>query len=178
SYSDVYPDRPPIPYLVSVRDPYDVVSPYHNWGPLLFTATDLSRLLHVGGVTDVVPSPSTGRAKQVIVTGTNGGVTVPAGSVRSALGLRSTWFSTSVLSLARPRGRVTAGASVTLTGLVQRDKDPVTLQERPAAGVWQAGPPVTPDADGNFTVAVSPTVPTQYRPLARPTRHTHRPPPP
>jgi stage II sporulation protein D len=166
SYSDVYPDRPPIPYLVSVRDPYDVVSPYHNWGPVVFTAADISKLLHAPGVTDFVPSPSKGRATEVIVTGQNGDVTLPAATVRSTLGLRSTWISTAVLSLARPRGRATAGASVTLTGLVERDKDPVTLQERTAGGAWEAGPPVAPDSDGKFTVVVSPTITTQYRLVA------------
>src|SRR5439155_1171605 len=27
----------PVPYLVSVPDPYDSISPYHNWGPFAFT---------------------------------------------------------------------------------------------------------------------------------------------
>src|SRR4051812_4565240 len=28
----------PTPYLVSVADPYDTISPYHNWGPFRYTA--------------------------------------------------------------------------------------------------------------------------------------------
>ena len=27
-----------VPYLVSVADPYDTLSPYHDWGPVLFDA--------------------------------------------------------------------------------------------------------------------------------------------
>ena len=34
-----------VPYLVSVSDPYDTLSPYHNWGPLRFGSTQLARKL-------------------------------------------------------------------------------------------------------------------------------------
>ena len=30
----------PLPYLVSVPDPYDVISPFHDWGPVPVTAPD------------------------------------------------------------------------------------------------------------------------------------------
>ena len=35
----------PIPYLVSVADPYDTLSPYHNWGPFRFSAPQLKTTL-------------------------------------------------------------------------------------------------------------------------------------
>jgi stage II sporulation protein D len=162
-YATLFPDRPPIPYLVSVPDPYDVASPYHNWGPVLFTAAELTKRLHVSGVTDAVPDRTATRARQVLVTGSAGDVAVPASTVRSALGLRSTWISIGRLELARPVGTVTANTTVTLTGSIARIRDPVALEQRAVGGVWEPGAAVTPAADGTFSVKVTPTVTTQYR---------------
>jgi len=166
SYADLFPDRPPIPYLVSVPDPYDSVSPYHTWGPVLFTAAQLSRLLHVAGLSELVPDRTSARARQVLATGTNGETTLAPGTVRFALGLRSTWISTGRLSLARPAEPATAGSRVTLTGSIERIKDPVSLEQRPVGGDWAPGPVVAPAADGTFTLQVSPTATTQYRLVA------------
>ncbi|MFI5415403.1 MAG: SpoIID/LytB domain-containing protein, partial [Candidatus Lutacidiplasmatales archaeon] len=42
-----------LPYLVSVPDPYDDISPYHNWGPVPMTAQTISKALKVTGpITD------------------------------------------------------------------------------------------------------------------------------
>ena len=46
---DVWPSSTPMPYLVSVKDPYDTLSPYHDWGPLRFGAPKLARRLGVPG---------------------------------------------------------------------------------------------------------------------------------
>jgi stage II sporulation protein D len=166
SYADLYPGRPAVPYLVSVADPYDVVSPYHTWGPYVFTAAELSKKLHVTGITDLVPDRPSGRPRQILALGARGQVTLPAGTVRAALGLRSSWISIGVLSLARPTGRLTAGSPIALTGVVKRVKDPVTLEQKPAGGAWEAGPALTPAADGTFSLQVAPTVTTQYRLIA------------
>jgi stage II sporulation protein D len=58
---------PPVPYLVSVPDPYDTLSPYHNWGPFRFSSASIARRFHVPGkVTDfranVSPSGRVGRS--------------------------------------------------------------------------------------------------------------------
>jgi SpoIID/LytB domain protein len=45
SIQDVWPDSDPLPYLVSVDDPYDTISPYHDWGPVAFTAAELKAKL-------------------------------------------------------------------------------------------------------------------------------------
>ena len=47
---DVWPSSPPVPYLVSVPDPYDTLSPYHDWGPLRFTPAMLGRRLGARGL--------------------------------------------------------------------------------------------------------------------------------
>ena len=165
SYTDVVQDQPPVQYLVSVPDPYDAGSPYHNWGPVVFTGGQVSRLLHVPGVTDLVPDRAGARARQATVTGSAGAVVVRATAVRSALGLRSTWFSVGLLRLSRPSGTFSAGQAVTLTG-VKRIKDAVTLEQKPAGSSWQAGPSISPAADGSFSVSVTPSVTTQYRLVA------------
>ena len=41
---DVWSSKP-TPYLVSVPDPYDTLSPYHDWGPLKFGALRLGKRL-------------------------------------------------------------------------------------------------------------------------------------
>ena len=48
--TDVWPAAQPLPYLVSVSDPYDSVSPYHDWAPLTFTAAGAARRLGVPGL--------------------------------------------------------------------------------------------------------------------------------
>ena len=35
----------PVPYLVSVADPYDTVSPNHDWGPALRRARAVAKAL-------------------------------------------------------------------------------------------------------------------------------------
>ena len=38
---DAWPKSAPVPYLVSVPDPYDALSPWHNWGPVLIDGAKL-----------------------------------------------------------------------------------------------------------------------------------------
>lgn len=87
----------PVPYLVSVDDPYDTLSPYHDWTVTLADAGAAKRLAPVlqGDLVDlaVVATTATGRAATVRVTGTLGAADVPAATVRTLLGLRSTWFA-------------------------------------------------------------------------------------
>src|SRR5919198_712407 len=89
----------PIPYLVSVPDPYDTLSPYHDWGPFAFTAAKLGKALHAQGpLLDVqTDANSSGRVADVTAIGANGESTVTGTAVRKALGLRSTWFSVGVV---------------------------------------------------------------------------------
>ena len=39
----------PVPYLVSVADPYDTLSPNHDWGPVLFDARKVAKALKLSG---------------------------------------------------------------------------------------------------------------------------------
>ena len=91
----------PVPYLRSVDDPHDDLSPYHRW-TVTFTAKELRRRL--AGVSPgrfeaiaVDARTPSGRAATVRVTGRGGGVVLPASQVQALLGLRSTWFSFKVV---------------------------------------------------------------------------------
>lgn len=141
---DLYPNAPPIPYLVSVPDPYDSISPYHQWGPFRFSASKLGRVFKSPGrLLDVqtLPSPS-GRVRSIVATGTNGENTVDGNAVRSALGLRSTWFRVGVLALGAPAQPVTYGTATSLPGTA-RGVGSVELQENGQAG-WQTVATLTP----------------------------------
>jgi stage II sporulation protein D len=156
-----------VPYLVSVPDPYDSLSPYHDWGPFPFTAARLARVLRVPGkLVDVTTTKNrSGRAEAVVATGTLGEVTVPSADVRRVLSLRSTWFDVGTLAFERP-ARASAlvyGSQTTLSG-VARGLPAVVLEERRAGTTaWSAVGSVRPAADGRFAVAVKPTVTTRYR---------------
>lgn len=86
----------PISYLRSVDDPYDDESPVHTW-TARFTTREARRKLRdltAGRLTEIAVasrSPS-GRAATVLLRGSGGDRTVSAASVRTALGLRSTWI--------------------------------------------------------------------------------------
>ena len=147
SVGDVFSGARQIPYLRSVPDPYDSLSPYHTWGPVAIGAARASKLLGVAGVTDLRPIPATGRAREVVVVGRNGEFAFAAPVIRRALELRSTWFRVGVLSL--------TASGRTLTGSVSRLKS-ATLERRVAGGVWEAGPPLELRPDGTFELAVEP----------------------
>ncbi len=154
----------PVPYLVSVADPYDTYSPYHDWGPVLIDANRAGRALEVPGQLvdlDVTPGPS-GHVATVAAVGTKGTVSLTGNAVRSLLGLRSSWFSIGWLQLDRVAAPVVYGSAASLAGIA-RGVGAVALEARPAGGAWQELSPVAPGADGAFTVAIRPGATTQYR---------------
>jgi len=93
---EAFPGADPVSYLRSVDDPYDTISPYHDW-TVTFAGDDAAKRLRPVLSGDLVAlavvaiTPS-GRAATVRVTGTAGVQDVPAAKVRTLLGLRSTWF--------------------------------------------------------------------------------------
>jgi stage II sporulation protein D len=154
----------PVPYLVSVPDPYDTISPHHNWGPFVFTGAKLAKALKLKGQTVVDLQPelnSSGRIKVLDVVGTKSTVAMPGADVRKLLGLRSTWFSVGVLSLTAPTQPVTYGGKAKLTG-VARGVTTAVLQRRDGTDWTEVGS-VKADTDGALEVLVKPAVTTQYR---------------
>ena len=79
----------PVPYLRSVDDPPDHVSPYHDWTVTLSDAEAARQLRPVlqGELLDVqvVARTASGRAATVRVTGTLGAIDVPGTTARQLL---------------------------------------------------------------------------------------------
>jgi stage II sporulation protein D len=154
-----------VPYLVSRPDPWDKLSPYNHWGPVLLGArTVQSKLGAEGRVLDAtgVGTPS-GRLRSVTLDTTAGSEQVPATLVRTALGLRSTWLTIGVLRLDRAsRGAVVFGSSTHLSG-IGRGLGVARLASQPDGGAWTSLLSVAPDAAGNVAFDVSPTRITRYR---------------
>jgi stage II sporulation protein D len=153
----------PVPYLVSVTDPYDTLSPYHDWGPVLFDARKIAKALKLsGGLVDLQAlRGSSGHVTKVTAVGPTQQVTADGPAIRFLLGLRSTWFTVGWLAL-EPPPTVAFGGEAQLDGTA-RGVGEVTLEGRPKGGSWQTVGTVTPDAQGAFTVLVRPEATTQYR---------------
>jgi stage II sporulation protein D len=171
--TDVWPSSKPIPYLVSVSDPYDSISPYHRWGPVVLTAKAARAQLKVPGpLRDLRPTiTASGRVGTLIAVGPTGETEVKSGDVRRVLGLRSTWFRVGMLALARPEAPLEPGHQHTLSGIV-RGLAGVTLEQRAPGTSWAPLAKVKPGAGGSFAIAVKPDVTTQYRLAAGTARST------
>src|SRR5438477_8442879 len=152
-----------VPYLVSVPDPYDSISPYHDWGPFAFTGSTLAKRLKMKGrVTDVQSAlNSSGRVKTLTIIGSQGTIEMPGTAVRQRLGVQSTWFTVGVLSLSAPTTTVVYGSRAQLTGVARGLSDAVLQQLDGTA--WKSVGTVKPDQDGTLTVSIKPPVTTRYR---------------
>jgi SpoIID/LytB domain protein len=155
----------PVPYLVSVPDPYDTASPYHDWGPVLFDASRVGKKLKLASAIDdvqLVAGPS-GRVQTLTVVGADDGQASFSGAeIRASLGLRSTWFTPSLYSLGPARAAITYGGAASLSGFV-RGAGGVSLEAEPYGGGWTSAGPVALAADGTFQLTVSPRARTSYR---------------
>jgi stage II sporulation protein D len=155
------------PWLVSVPDPYDNVSPYHRW-TVRFTAARLDRALGAPGSFKRLKVVERGESPRVVraqVIGTRGSRSVTGPQVRAALGLRDTWFtdyrvaSSSVRSRSarpaswgprRPTARVMAGSfepapHTRVLGVERRD----------ATGRWHLAKRTRTSRAGRYRVTVA-----------------------
>jgi stage II sporulation protein D len=83
-----------LPYLRSVADPYDSISPHHSWGPWHYSARTLARRFGVPSVADVIERwNSSGRVASVALRWNGGARVIGGDAFRSALQLPSTWFT-------------------------------------------------------------------------------------
>ena len=156
----------PVPYLVSVADPYDSLSPYHDWGPYVFGPDKLKKALKVSGrLLDVQTTVNASqRVDSVQAIGEKGERSVSGSDVRAALGLRSSWFSVGVLALdPLPAATVKYATPFKLTGL-GRDLSDLRLEQRaPGTSAWAVNRGVDTAADGSFAVTVKAAGPEEYR---------------
>ena len=86
----------PLPWLKSVADPHDDVSPVHRWGPIRMSLSEAGRKLSglVKGSFRGIDVISRGRSPRVVaadVVGSGGRTRVTGAQLRARLGLRDTW---------------------------------------------------------------------------------------
>jgi stage II sporulation protein D len=156
---DVFVGSPPIPYLASVKDPYDAASPYRRWR-LALDAAELSSRLGPG-IDDVrVEHGESGVATSVVLLRGSARTVLAAHDFVQRLGLRSLRFSVSVLSLGgasrAPHGRLE------LHGFL-REIGGVVLQAQLRNGTWRQVAHVHARPDGRFTLLVRRHAATAYR---------------
>jgi SpoIID/LytB domain protein len=154
-----------LPYLVSVDDPWDAVSPNHAWTPQLLTGAQLAARFGLkNAVASVAYVPGTqGKPATVQLTTADGQTASPRLSeVRSRLGLKSTGFRLGTLRLDPPAQPKGTSPVVLLTG-VARDVEDATLERRTPGGTWITAKRLSPAADGTFAVKLRTSGTTVYR---------------
>jgi stage II sporulation protein D len=162
SVHDAWPRAHQVPYLVSVTDPYDYLSPHHVWPTVALPATRVARVLHVSGVTDMqVVENSSGRAKAVRVRTGGGWKRFPGQLIRKKFKLGSTDFVVHVMRLDEPGTRALYGSHVRVGGWV-RGLGRARL-EALADGAWRTVRLVRPSARGRFSVSLPAVRSTQLR---------------
>ena len=106
----------PRTWLKGVDDPFDAVSPRHNWGPFTFSQATVQAKLKglvrgsFRGIT-VLERGASPRIVRAEVNGTNGVTQVTGPQLRARLGLFDTWASFTYISGSRSSRRMTMGAA-------------------------------------------------------------------
>jgi stage II sporulation protein D len=162
SVHDAWPRAHQVPYLVSVDDPYDYLSPHHVWPTIALPATQVARVLHVHSVTDMrVVENSSGRALAVRVETARGWKRFPGQLIRTKFKLGSTDFSVHVMRLDPPAARILYGTHVRVEGWV-RGLGRARLEEL-VDGSWKTVRQVHPSRSGRFSVSLPARRSTQLR---------------
>jgi SpoIID/LytB domain protein len=132
---EAFPGHDPEPYLVAVDDPYDTISPYHDW-TLSLSDRDLSqKATYPGLVTGVrVDAFASGRVRAVTLDGSAGPLELSASLLRKRLGLRSTWFA---VSPEAPSPK--AALAISLRARVSRNRVLLTGSAPPGTATLQGG---------------------------------------
>lgn len=165
SVAEAWPRATPVPYLVSVADPYDRLSKHHRWGPVRLSPAAVGKKLGIRAVRDlVVARGPSGRVTEVTLKARGGTRTMLSQDFRRALDLRSTWFAIRVLNLEQPTTRSLAATHrpLPLKGFV-RGLGKVRLEQQVNGGPWTALKRIRLRPDGRFTVFVTPRRTTSYR---------------
>jgi SpoIID/LytB domain protein len=139
SVQDAWPGAAPVPYLVSVSDPYDTYSPHHDWGPFELSAGTLAGRLGLGSEIESaqIKRDDGYRAESVTFRLASGALATRTGArVEQALGLRTNWFSIGSLSLSTTSSHVLYGNPVRVVAHAA-NVDGAMLQQRAAGGAWR-----------------------------------------
>ena len=154
-----------LPYLVSVDDHWDEVSPNHRWPTQVLRGRRLAQRLGLrGAVTDVSYRPGAPGSPAALRLTTTAGATTEEklSDVRNRLGLKSLEFTVGVLRLDGPLPGARQAGVVRLTG-VARDVTNAVLERRTEAGDWVQVARVAPTSDGAFALRVRVAATTSFR---------------
>ena len=163
---DVFSNVAPEPYLVSVPDPYDTISPHHAWPTQALTPAFFARKLGLPGVRDAVTELNgSGRVSDVRFLTPRGWRTFDGVTLREKLDLRSTDFRIGALTLDRPARRsLLVSGKVRVTGDVS-GLGGVQLQRMTRDGAWRTAAYVHP-RNGRFVVTLRAAGPLKVRLVA------------
>lgn len=162
SIHDAFPTARQVPYLRSVTDPYDYISPRHVWPTQVLTPQQIGATLGVSGVRDVqVVENSSGRAASVRVLTDHGWRRFGGRTFETRFKLVSTDFDIFAMTLDAPPPRVTFGTHVHVTGFV-RGLGRARLQELTDRG-WVTLRAIRVRPDGTFSVSLAARHSTELR---------------
>jgi stage II sporulation protein D len=120
SVHDAWPRMAQVPYLVSVPDPYDSISPRHAWPTRALTPAGLGRRLGLRGVRDAVVVDNGSRHVRVVrLLTASGWKSVSGLTMRNKLKLGSTDFRLGTLRLDAPSRRGLLSSRIEVRGLVR-----------------------------------------------------------
>jgi stage II sporulation protein D len=149
---DAWPRQEQVPYLVSVSDPYDSISPRHRWATRLLGAGWIGRKLDLRGVSDAIVSyDESQHVTAVRFRYARGWTSIPAATLRLKLKLDSTRFQLGSMRLDPPSRRELASSRVAVHGFV-RGLHGVQMQQL-INGHWRTLSYLR-TSHGRFTVAV------------------------
>jgi stage II sporulation protein D len=175
SYADCGWSGSPAYSYPSVKDPFDSISPLHDWGPIRYTSQRVRELLGSSApksLRDMTTSiNSSSRVASVRLVGAttrsvSGGQFRDAFSAPSSISfereVKSTWFRISVLRLSVSGDSVAPGTKVRIHGFARRMGSTLNIQQRPAGGAWQAAGKVG-ISNHHFEIVTRPNTTTAYR---------------
>ncbi|MBJ7519313.1 MAG: SpoIID/LytB domain-containing protein [Solirubrobacteraceae bacterium] len=168
----------PKPWLKSVDDPYDSVSPKHRWGPYRWTPAQAKKRFgswvkgSFRGVT-VVRRGASPRIVYADIVGSRGRTRVSGPQIRARLGLDDTWVTFRVIgTTAKPPASTGGGASPRVRGFAQASTPRgvlrgsvrggaagvggrwLKIERRSAAGTWSTELETRAETDGTYRAAV------------------------
>ena len=161
SSHDAWPGSAPIPYLRSVPDRWDTYSPNHDWGPYVYSPSQLAARLGLAGAVEsarVVRNASLRPTSAWLRLSSGKAVNLSGAGIAKALGLRSQWFSIGALSLETSTPRVLYGRSVRIVARAL-GTTPTVLQEQSPDGFSRT----LGHVDGKSVFTVEPHVSTAFR---------------
>ncbi len=160
---DGFPGMAPEPYLVSVPDPYDSISPHHVWPTRALSASYLASKLGLDGVRNAITQvDGSGRVTDVRFQTQRGWQALPGTTLRTKLNLLSTYFRIGALTLDQPARRaLLGGTTVRVTGAVSGLRN-VQLERESRDGAWSNAAYVHP-RNGRFVVTLKVRGPLKLR---------------